>query len=89
MKPTNILAKQSDMTHSIFVGFKFAHFSKQKNSCFKPYVFLIYLDIATSTVNLLLVLHCELNDQGLPFIRKGVELRGNGIKFGILGSLES
>lgn len=47
-----------------------------------------YLDIATSAVNLLLVLHCELDHQGLPFIGELVKCSGGGVEFSVLSGLE-
>lgn len=45
--------------------------------------------IATSTVYLLLVFHCELNHQSFTFVAERIELAGQGIKLGILACLKT
>lgn len=47
------------------------------------------LHIATTTVNLLLMLHGELDDQALSFIVKGRKLCRHGIEAGILAGLDT
>lgn len=47
------------------------------------------LHIATTTVNLLLVLDSKLNDQRLPLIAKRIETGRDGVETSILACLET
>lgn len=47
------------------------------------------LDVAASTVNLLLMLDSELDDQGFSLITERLKAGGQGIKVGILAGLET
>ena len=47
------------------------------------------LDVATSTVNLLLMLDSELNDQGLSLIAKGLKAGRRGVEVGVLAGLNT
>ncbi len=47
------------------------------------------LDVSTPTVNILLMLHRELENERLLLIRELWELGGNGVEVGILRSLDS
>lgn len=47
------------------------------------------LNVAPSTVHLLLVFHCVLNDQSLPFIAKWFESCRDGIESAILSGLQT
>merc|ERR1719206_1243817 len=46
------------------------------------------LDVSTTTVNVLLVLNSELDDEGFVHIREGLELGREGVKLGILAGLD-
>lgn len=61
---------------------------------FSIQVLLIYvcrenLNVASSTVHLLLVFHCVLNDQSLPFIAEWFEPCRDGIESAILSGLQT
>ena len=47
------------------------------------------LHVATAAVDLLLVLHSELNDQRLALIAKGLKTDRGGIETSILAGLET
>ena len=47
------------------------------------------LNVAPSTVHLLLVFHCVLNDQRLPFVAKRFETCRDGIESAILRGLQT
>lgn len=47
------------------------------------------LDVASSTVDLLLVLDGELDDQRLPIVAEWREAGGQGVEPGVLAGLES
>ena len=48
-----------------------------------------YLDVATTTVHLLLMLHCVLDYQGLPFVAERLEARRDGIEAAVLSCLQA
>lgn len=47
------------------------------------------LDVAASTVDLLLVLDGELNYKWLPLVAKGLKAGGQGIEAGVLAGLQT
>lgn len=47
------------------------------------------LNVSPTTINLLLMFHCILNDQSLPFVTKWFKSWGDCIKFGVLTSLKT
>ena len=47
------------------------------------------LGIATTAVDVLLVLNGELQDQGLVLVGEGLELGGRGVELGVLASLNT
>ena len=47
------------------------------------------LGIATSAVNVLLMLHCELDNKGLVLVTELVKLGRDTVETGILGSLQT
>lgn len=48
-----------------------------------------HLDVTTTTVHLLLMLHRVLDYQGLPFVAEWLEARRDGIESAVLGSLQA
>lgn len=46
------------------------------------------LHIATSAVNVLLVFHCELHNQGLVLVAEGIKASRDGIEASILAGLK-
>lgn len=47
------------------------------------------LNVAASTVDLLLVLDGELDDQGLPLVTEGLEASRQGVEAGVLAGLQT
>lgn len=53
-------------------------------------IFRVKLHVSTSTVDVLFVFYCELDNQGFPFIAKGFfQLGRNSIEFSILRCLDT
>lgn len=53
-------------------------------------IFRVKLNVSTSTVNVLFMFYCELDNQWFPFIAKGFfQLGRNSIEFSILGCLDT
>lgn len=48
-----------------------------------------HLHVATTAVNLLLMLDCELNDQGLALVAEGLKTSRGGIETSILAGLKT
>lgn len=47
------------------------------------------LDVAPATVDALLVLHCELDDQWLALVAEVIKAGGEGVETGVLAGLEA
>ena len=49
----------------------------------------MYLDVAATTIDFLLMLDSELDDECLVLVGEGGETSGGGVESGVLGSLQS
>ena len=53
------------------------------------YISETYLNVSTSAVDFLLMLNCELNDEGLVLVGEALVAGGESVELGVLGGLET